>query len=184
MERSRVLNQTQHERGWRRRYYNHFYIILYLVAIIAANLTVAWWGPRMVIINAFLFIGLDLTARDGLHEAWHGRGLVWKMLVLVGTGSVLSWALALVIGGSAGRVAVASFVAFALAGVADAVVYHFLHRHHRLLKINGSNVAGAAVDSLIFPTLAFGALMPWIILGQFVAKVGGGFVWSLILARK
>ena len=150
------------------------------MAIIAANLTVTWWGPRMVVINAFLFIGLDLTARDGLHEAWHKRGLVWKMLLLIGAGSVLSYAL----NHDAGRIALASFVAFACAGLADTIIYHVLHRYPRLLKINGSNVAGAAVDSLIFPTLAFGSLMPAIILGQFVAKVAGGFVWSLILARK
>jgi len=37
------------------------------------------------------------------------------------------------------------------------------------------------VDSLLFPTLAFGAVMPAIIAGQFFAKVAGGFFWSLIL---
>lgn len=45
------------------------YVIMYLVAIVLANLTVAAFGPRMVIVNAFLFIGLDLTARDRLHDA-------------------------------------------------------------------------------------------------------------------
>ena len=40
---------------------------LYLVAIIAANLLVAKFGPAISIVNAFLFIGLDLTARDKLH---------------------------------------------------------------------------------------------------------------------
>jgi len=131
----------------------------------------------MAIVNAFLFIGLDLTARDGLHEAWHKRGLVWKMALLIAVGSVLSWSL----NHNTGRIALASFVAFACAGIVDAIAYHVLYRHPRLLKINGSNVLGAAVDSLIFPTLAFGALMPFIILGQFAAKVAGGFVWSLLL---
>jgi uncharacterized PurR-regulated membrane protein YhhQ (DUF165 family) len=48
----------------------------------------------------------------------------------------------------------------------------------------GSNVAGAAVDSLIFPTLAFGVLMPHIVALQFVAKVLGGAAWSWLLSRR
>lgn len=44
-------------------------------------------------------------------------------------------------------------------------------------------MAGAAVDSLIFPTLAFGALMPHIVLLQFVAKVAGGAMWAALFAR-
>ena len=153
------------------------YVCLYLIAIILANLTVSWFGPGVTIINAFLFIGLDLTARDSLHEAWHNRGLWWKMALLIATGSAITW----ILNRNAGQIALASFVAFMCAGVADTVVYHLLHDKARLLKINGSNVVSAAVDSLVFPTLAFGSLMPLIILGQFAAKVGGGFVWSLIL---
>jgi hypothetical protein len=37
------------------------------------------------------------------------------------------------------------------------------------------------VDSVLFPTIAFGAFLPAIVLGQFVAKVAGGAVWSWIL---
>jgi hypothetical protein len=156
-----------------------FYIVLYLVAVVAANLTVAMWGPSMTIVNAFLFIGLDLTSRDKLHDAWHGRGLWWKMALLIGTGSALSW----VLNRDAGQIALASFVAFACAGVADAATYQLLHKREYLVRVNGSNVISAAVDSVIFPTLAFGALMPAIVLGQFVAKVSGGAVWSLVLRR-
>jgi uncharacterized PurR-regulated membrane protein YhhQ (DUF165 family) len=45
-------------------------------------------------------------------------------------------------------------------------------------RANASNVAGAAIDSLVFPTIAFGVLMPQIILMQFAAKVAGGAVWA------
>ena len=50
-----------------------------------------------------------------------------------------------------------------------------------MVRVNGSNVFSAAVDSAVFPTLAFGVFLPWVILGQFAAKVAGGFVWSMIL---
>ena len=147
------------------------------MAIVAANLTIVWFGPKVTIINAFLFIGLDLTARDGLHDAWKGKRLWPKMFALIAAGSLLSW----ILNKDAGQIAIASFVAFACAGLVDAIVYHWLGGYPRWLRINGSNVPSAAVDSLVFPTLAFGGFMPLITLGQFAAKVAGGFIWSLVL---
>lgn len=153
---------------------------LYLIAIIIANLTVAYYGPSVAIINAFLFIGLDLTTRDHLHEAWRGRYLWLKMLALIGAGSLLSYALNI----NAGPIALASFVAFAAAGGADTLMYWALGDRAKLVKVNGSNIVSAAVDSLIFPILAFGfPILWWVVLGQFAAKVGGGFIWSLVLSR-
>lgn len=155
-----------------------FYIVMYLAAIVCANLIIAQFGPVMAIPVAFLFIGLDLTARDHLHEAWHRRGLVWKMALLIGAGSALSWFL----NRDAGRIALASFIAFAGAGVTDALIYHLLGDKARLLKINGSNLGSAAVDSILFPALAFGFPLLWaIMLGQFAAKVLGGGAWSLVI---
>ena len=154
-------------------------IVMYLVAIVMANLLVTWFGPSVVIVNAFLFIGLDLTARDKLHEQWQHKHLWSKMALLIGVGSTLSWLL----NRNAGPIALASFVAFACAGIADALVYHLLRDKAKMLKINGSNVVSAAIDSLVFPTLAFGSFMPLIVLGQFAAKVAGGFLWSLVIAR-
>ena len=155
------------------------FVVMYLIAIVAANLLVAQFGPSVVVINAFVFIGLDLTARDHLHDTWKRRHLWPKMTVLIGVGSLLSWML----NRNAGPIALASFVAFGCAGIVDAVVYHLLGDRSRMLRINGSNVVSAAVDSIVFPTLAFGVFMPLVTLGQFAAKVAGGFVWSLVLAR-
>lgn len=156
-------------------------IALYLIAIIAANLSVATFGPSVAVVNAFVFIALDLTARDALHEAWRGKGLRWRMVALIATGSLLSWLL----NASAGPIALASFVAFALSVTADALVYAALGGQARLVKINGSNVVGAAIDSLVFPALAFGLPLLWpIAVGQFVAKVAGGALWSLLLPLK
>lgn len=153
------------------------YVILYLVAIVLANLSVASFGPNVVIINAFLFIGLDLTARDQLHEAWRGNNLLPKMATLIASGSILSWLL----NRNAGSVALASFVAFAAAAIVDATIYHLLMgKYPRWLRINGSNIPSALVDSMVFPTLAFGSFLWPIVLGQFAAKTLGGFVWSLV----
>jgi uncharacterized PurR-regulated membrane protein YhhQ (DUF165 family) len=156
------------------------YVIMYLIAIVLANLSVAMFGPSVTIINAFLFIGLDLTARDKLHEAWHSNKLFLKMVALIATGSLLSWLL----NRNAGQIAIASMLAFGVAAVVDTAVYQFLYKRNRLIKINGSNVFSAAADSLVFPTVAFGGFLPLIVLGQFIAKVFGGFVWSLILTNR
>jgi queuosine precursor transporter len=155
-------------------------ISLYLVSIITANLLVAHFGPQIAIINAFFLIGLDLTARDLLHEKWQHKYLWQKMLGLITAGSLLSYLL----NQDAGPIALASFAAFATAGLADTIIYQLLGARARLLKINGSNVVSAAVDSVVFPALAFGFPLLWpIMLGQFVAKVAGGGVWSLVLVQ-
>lgn len=155
------------------------YIVLYLTAVVAANLSVAHFGPSSTIVNAFLFIGLDLTTRDGLHEAWQGRGLWPRMLALIGIGSLLSY----VLNRNAATIALASFVSFAAAGSIDALTYQLLHKRPWQVKVNGSNVFSAMADSIIFPTVAFGSFLPLIVLGQFAAKVGGGFVWAWIIGR-
>ena len=155
------------------------YVILYLVAIVLANLSVTYFMgtfPEITIVNAFLFIGLDLTARDQLHEAWRDNHLLPKMTALIAAGSVLSWLL----NRNAGPVALASFAAFAAAATVDTIFYQLLGRYPRWLRINGSNIPSAAVDSIVFPTLAFGSFLWTIVLGQFLAKTLGGFLWSLL----
>lgn len=154
------------------------YIALYLIAIVAANLSVAQFGPDVTILNAFLFIGLDLTARDHLHEQWQGSALYPRMLGLIAVGSILS----ALLNWNAAPIAIASFCAFLGAGIVDMLMYQALGEYPKWLRINGSNLPAAAVDSLLFPALAFGFPLMWgIVLGQFVAKVLGGFVWSLVL---
>ena len=77
------------KRNW--RYFGA--ILLYLAAIVAANVTVALWGPAVSVLNAFLFIGLDLSCRDVLHERWAAgsRASLWgKMALLIGAGGLLS----------------------------------------------------------------------------------------------
>ena len=157
-------------------------MVLYLAAIVGANLAVAWFGKWASVVNAFVFIGLDLVARDGLHEAWQHRGLAWKMAGLIAVGSLLSWLL----NRSAGRIAVASFAAFTLAALTDTFVYACGVRRgwSWLQRSNSSNAASAAVDSVIFPALAFGGFQPLVTLLQFVAKVFGGAAWSVLLRVK
>ena len=154
------------------------YVVMYLAAIVLANLTIAAFGPGMAIFNAFFLIGLDLTARDRLHDAWKNNSLFQKMCGLIAAGSLLSYFL----NSNAGAIAFASFVAFASAASVDTMVYHLLGGYSRWFRVNGSNVPSAAVDSLVFPILAFGLPVSWeIVYGQFMAKILGGLCWSFVL---
>ena len=153
---------------------------LYLLSIVAANLTVARFGPSISIITAFFLIAFDLTCRDNLHEAWRGNRLLLKMAMLIAAGSLISF----VINRNAGPIALASMIAFALSNAVDAIVYQTLSSKPYLFKANASNLFGAAVDSLIFPIIAFGLPVMWlIVIGQFIAKFFGGAIWSLLLNR-
>lgn len=153
--------------------------VIFVAAIAAANLIIAWLGPWVSPINAFVLIGLDLSLRDWLHDKW--REQLWKMGALIGTAGVLSW----VLNPAAGRIAIASTLAFTIAATIDALIYHRLIDARWLVRSNGSNAGGALADSVAFPLIAFGWFPGVIaIIGlQFAAKVGGGAVWSVVIGR-
>ena len=154
-------------------------VAIYLAAIVTANLTIAAFGPSWSIINAFLFIGLDLTLRDKLHDTWRGRGLAPRMAALIAAGGIITFAL----NRDAATIAIASTVAFAAAQTTNTLVYHALRRHPFLVRVNTSNAPAALVDSLLFPTIAFGAFLWPIVLGQFIAKTAGGALWAYVIHR-
>lgn len=150
-------------------------VLIYAAAMALANLSVAAFGPVISPVNAFVLIGLDLALRDWLHV----RLKAWQMLALIVAAGAITYAL----NPTAGKIAVASSVAFTAAALVDWATFARM-RGSWLFRANGSNVAGAAVDSLVFPALAFGALMPHIVVLQFVAKVAGGAAWTWALSRK
>lgn len=151
-----------------------FALIVYAVAMTLANLLVLKFGPAVTPINAFILIGLDLTLRDWLHV----RLRPWQMGALIAGAGLLTWLL----NPAAQNIAIASAVAFMVSGLVDWLAFSKSAGSWASRSFK-SNIAGAAVDSLIFPTLAFGALMPAIVAMQFVAKVAGGAAWAFLLGR-
>lgn len=150
-------------------------ITVYAAAMTIANLLVAVFGPVITPVNAFVLIGLDLALRDWLHV----RLRLWQMGTLIGVTGLLTYLL----NDAAANIAIASAVSFTLAALVDWLVFSKL-RGSWMRRSVGSNVAGAAVDSLVFPTIAFGSLMPVIVLSQFVAKVTGGWLWAKLLEKR
>lgn len=147
-------------------------VFIYAAAMVTANLLVVTVGREVVPINAFVLIGLDLALRDWLHV----RLKAWQMGALIACAGLLTYLL----NPAAQNIAIASAVAFAAAALADWLAFMALPGSWLRRSIT-SNVAGAAVDSLIFPLLAFGSLS--LAPGMFVAKVAGGALWALAFAR-
>lgn len=149
-------------------------IVFYVLTVVLANFTTLWLGPNMTIVNAFFLIGLNLVLRDILHY----RLTTVQMFGLVGLTGIISYALS----PDVGRIAIASLAAFFFSTIADWLVFAKTTGSW-FSRSNKSNTAGAVVDSLVFPTIAFGSLMPAIVIGQFAAKTFGGFVWSVMLKK-
>ncbi len=149
-------------------------IAIYALAIVTANLLVASLGPGVTPINAFVLIGLDLALRNWLALRMDAR----RMALLIASTGLVSYA----INPASGMVAVASGVAFTLAALTDWLAFNTVAGSWFKRNLAG-NSAGALVDSVVFPTIAFGALMPSIIALQFIAKVLGGSVWGWVIQR-
>jgi hypothetical protein len=149
-------------------------ILIWLFAIVAANLSIGHFGPSSSIINAFLLIGLSLTTRDYLHKKWEGKNITLRMGSLIAAGGLISW----LTQPSVGKIALASVIAFAISEAVDAIIFH------KTKSVNKSNSVSAFIDSILFPTIAFGGFPILIILGQWFAKTAGGAAWHWVLSHK
>lgn len=141
----------------------------YIATIFGANWAIATFGAVPVGFGLMApagvyFAGLAFTLRDLVQDS---LGRIATVAAIV-AGAALS---ALV----SPQFAVASGIAFLLSELADFAVYTPLRRRNWLGAVFASNVAGFAVDSALFLTLAFGSLefLP----GQLVGKG-----WMTLLA--
>ena len=106
-------------------------IAVYLVSIVLANVLATHAGAPGSVVIAFLFIGLDMQAKDTLQARW---GLSLRTFALI----VLGGALSLPFG--ARRVALASCAAFLVSGIVDAIVFHVVTKN-KALRSNEKNRA-------------------------------------------
>ena len=149
-------------------------IYAYLLSITAANLIIQHAGPQATIVTAFIFIGLDLVLRDKLH----GKISSLKMFAMIAAAGLIT----LAINAAAWQIAVASSLSFAVASIADWCVFARSGGSWSVRSYK-SNLIGGIVDSVMFPTLAFGTIMPGIMIGQVAAKFFGGVVWVRLIGE-
>jgi uncharacterized PurR-regulated membrane protein YhhQ (DUF165 family) len=153
-------------------------IAVWLGAIVAANLTLTHWGPGWILPNAFFLIGLDFITRDRLADFWGTTRFV-KMALLIAAGGALSYWL----NRNAAQIAFASTVAFCAAELCEAVAYHALRRQPWADRAPKAALLAAAIDSVVFPTLAFHSFVFTVSFGQFCAKLAGATFWTWVIAR-
>jgi uncharacterized PurR-regulated membrane protein YhhQ (DUF165 family) len=138
----------------------------FLGCILAANYVTSRFGLvpvglfGLVATAGTYFIGLTFVLRDLLHDT---AGRRWTLAVIA-AGAVLSFAVA------SPAIALASAAAFALSETADLAVYSPLRRRGYLRAAVASNVVGAAVDTVVFLTVA-GFPLADAFAGQMVGKL-------------
>jgi hypothetical protein len=153
-------------------------ILLYLVALIVANLTISVFGENGFYVVGFLLIPIDMLLRDILHERWKDNISI-RMGGLIALGGVLTWLLntdTLIIG-------IASVSAFTASMVVNTWIYQRMFGSSRVTKMNVSNFFASIVDSSVFILIFFG--FDWkIILIQSLIKFSGGFIFTLLFKKK
>lgn len=157
---------------------SYFVVLFYLVAIVSANTLVGLFGLGANYAMSFLFIAFNLVTRDYLHEEWSGDR--FKMGLLIASGSVLTY----FVNRDFGQIALASFLAFSMAGVVDYIIYQSQMGRSRFVKSNMSNIVSAFVDSFVFTFVAFGvSQLVEITLIDWSVKVLGGLFWSYVFFK-
>ncbi len=156
-------------------------VAAYIVAIVTANLIVARYGQPALVVTAAVLIPFDLVTRDVLHERWQGPSLVRNMAALILSGSVIAALMNI----DASRVALASFVAFTAAQTVNALVFAVLvDRTTRFKRMNVSNFFAAAIDSTVFPLIAF-AVVDWrLSVAQWGTKFACGLLMTWFIVKK
>lgn len=150
----------------------------YLAAVVAANLLASHYGPSITPYTALGLIGFGLATRDRLADAFGVKRWV-RQAALIAAGSLLSY----LVNHNAVTIAEASCIAFAASEGVEAVLYFAMRKQTWLERANKSGLVGAAIDSFLFPTIAFHAVLWTTIFGQFTAKTAGCFIFSVLLGR-
>ena len=155
--------------------------VIYVVAVLVANLTATWFIPLpvfgQVAVGTFIF-GFTFTQRDRMHRK--GRKFVYSVISVA---ALLSALLSLA-GQISARIIVASVIAILIAETADTEIYQRLLAQswwHRVLK---SNAVSIPLDSLFFNIVAFldvlePSMLVSLIVGEIVVKFAVGALTAI-----
>jgi uncharacterized PurR-regulated membrane protein YhhQ (DUF165 family) len=146
-----------------------FAILIYIAALCAANLLAHHFGSANTPYIAFTLVGLDLSIRDWLNVVLPR----WGMAILIPAAGATAY----LIDPGVRFIATASVISFVISEWVEWGCFTWT-RGTWLSRSIRSNTVAAAVDSLIFPALAFHAWLPLICLAQFAAKTVGSSLWA------
>lgn len=149
-------------------------VVPYLAAVVAANLLVNHFGAKWSPVIAFVAVAAVLIFRDQFADLVGQRSTAQLLQFgLIAAGALLTW----LFNQDAAQIAKASVIAFAASETTEQAVYFLLRRRPWMDRAPTSAVFGAAVDSALFITIAFGFNFT-IAFAQFTAKVAGAWLWA------
>jgi queuosine precursor transporter len=152
-------------------------ILIYVGAIILANLLVLWYGKYGLWLSSALLIPFDFVMRCYFHERWKGTGLVFRLGLLITSAALATY----LINQNSLAIAIASVTGFIFANIMAGLVYQMLLEKPPFYKVNGSDFAAIMVDSVVFQAIAFGSIDPVVMFGQTAIKMIGGLFWFWVL---
>lgn len=152
-------------------------IIIYVGAIILANMLVLIYGKYGLWLSSALLIPFDFVMRCYFHERWKGNELVLRLGLLIGTAALATY----LINSDSLPIALGSVSGFIGANIIAGLIYQALINKPVIYKVNGSDFAAIMVDSIIFQAVAFGVFDPVVMFGQTLIKMGGGLLWYWLL---
>jgi uncharacterized PurR-regulated membrane protein YhhQ (DUF165 family) len=127
-------------------------IVLYILAILAANLT-----AETILTVGFLqfalgtlFFGAIFTLRDMIHQRYDKMVVYATILAAMGVNIVAAAAAMMPF-----RIIVASALALVLSELTDTEVYHALRHRVWIIRVLSSNALSVPLDTTLFTLLAF-----------------------------
>lgn len=155
-------------------------ISLYLLAFVLSNFIVLWFDAQGLIFTALFLIPFDFVIRCMFHEQWKGKELILKLGMIALIASTLTF----LINQNTLKIAIASSFGFIGAQIFAGVFYQFFIKCNYFIKVNGSDVIGILIDSIIFQLIAFSVIVPKITISQILLKIVGGLFWYWIIFVK
>jgi uncharacterized PurR-regulated membrane protein YhhQ (DUF165 family) len=153
--------------------------ILYIAAVVAANLLVKHYGPQAAPAIAFVAVAAVLIFRDRFADLVGSRTTSQILqAALIGVGAIATYLL----NSDAALIAKASVIAFVASELTEQVLYLLMRNRPWMERAPWAAVPAALVDSVLFITIAFGFSF-WIIAAQFGCKVGGAYLWANVIDR-
>ena len=153
--------------------------VLYIAAVVAANLLVKHYGPQAAPAIAFVAVAAVLIFRDQFADLVGSRTRSQVLQAgLIALGALATY----LINENAATIAKASVIAFAASELTEQAVYLGLRNRPWMERAPWAAVPAAAVDSVLFITIAF-SFNFWIIAAQFGCKVGGAYLWANAIDR-
>jgi uncharacterized PurR-regulated membrane protein YhhQ (DUF165 family) len=147
--------------------------------LVLANLMVFKTGQAALLLTGLILVPFDFAVRIQLQERWARSGVWIRLILLMVVGGVLT----VLILPDARWVAIASVSAFVASSLAGALVYALLAHHEKRLARIASIGSMAALDSIVFPLLAFPEVSTGLMLAQCAMKWGAGLGFLAVLQR-